>query len=464
MRQDPAKVANGARDESAFSIVEVIVAFFLLVLAVLATFQVIDSSTRTTFRAEESQTMLNIAQREVERLRDLDYRQLALTTPPSGISDPADPRSRVAGTGFDLGDGAPPAQMVLNGGPLDGGGQISGGTVDPGPTPFTSGDISGKIYRFVVWRDDPNCGSAEFCNGTQDLKRVVVAVKLNEVPISNVRPYEEVHTDFTDPDVSGLKVNPPPESGVVTGQQFWLTDTPCSSAVEEPPRDPPSDHATHGTLGSCTDDEKPDSLLISPPPPDPAPGDPDIPARFDYATDLEPCQPSPSDPPSGCEPGDKGLQLLRPGANGCAFNPSGTDPQHHLAHRWVTKPMPESFTMTGKATLELYTKTIDDVLSDGRICVFVYRLSPVGQSFPVVNLDHPPDDYFTYSSSPWPTGSWKQILLKMNFPETTLAAGDRLGIAITLDREGTSNDVLEFSYDHPDDKTRLEVLTTTPLN
>ena len=47
--------------------------------------------------------------------------------------------------------------MVYNGGSKYGGGTISGGVVNPGPEPFTSGDVSGNIYRFIVWQDDPTC-------------------------------------------------------------------------------------------------------------------------------------------------------------------------------------------------------------------------------------------------------------------------------------------------------------------
>jgi hypothetical protein len=432
--------------------IEVLVAFILLVIAVVASFQVLDASTRQTFRAEESQVMLNVAQRELERLREFDYDQLALTAMPTTSADPDDPRNRVAGTTFALGNGDPPAELVANGRPLEEGGTISGGQVASGPTPFTAGDISGQIYRFVVWQDDPGCDDDnESCQGTQDLKRAVVAVKLNQAPVSHERPYEEVHSDFADPEATTLSTNPPANSGVVTGQQLWLSDTACITSGE-PPRDAPTDHPTHDTLGSCSTASAPDSLMVAPPPADPAPQDPLVPPRQDYATELEPASGE-----------DKGLQMRRPDGNGCTTNPSGSS-QHQLIHRWVSKPMPSDFVMTDKATLELYTRTINGALASGKLCVFLFERPASGSDSLLVNANDPPNAYFTYSDGTWPTGpAFEPILLKMEFAQTTIEAGNRLGLAIVLERQGTSGDVIEFNYDHPDERSRLEVLTSTPL-
>ena len=55
--------------------------------------------------------------------------------------------------------------------------------VAPGPTNFAVGQngstITGKIYRYVTWRDE-NC-PATICDGTQNTKRVIVAVSLDPV-------------------------------------------------------------------------------------------------------------------------------------------------------------------------------------------------------------------------------------------------------------------------------------------
>ncbi len=106
----------------------------------------------------------------------------------------------------------PPSEyrnLVVNGGSLYGGtgeeGVISGGVINPGPTKFTSGDVSGSIYRYVVWRNDEKCSEIS-CPGTQDYKQVIVAVKMDKTGnLSSQRGYVEVQSDFIDPTDSKTK-------------------------------------------------------------------------------------------------------------------------------------------------------------------------------------------------------------------------------------------------------------------
>jgi type II secretory pathway pseudopilin PulG len=118
------------------SIVEMVVAATLLVIAAGATLGLVDTSTRTTFRAEESQTVINVAQREIERMRDLSYQQLAMTSVPTATTDANLPTSRIRNvTDFclervDGDDPCTPVPLVRNGGLFEnGGGTISGGAV-----------------------------------------------------------------------------------------------------------------------------------------------------------------------------------------------------------------------------------------------------------------------------------------------------------------------------------------------
>jgi hypothetical protein len=47
----------------------------------------------------------------------------------------------------------------------------------------------------------------------------------------------------------------------------------------------------------------------------------------------------------------------------------------------------------------------------------------------------------------------------------TIAAGDRLGVALSVERNGTSaeDDLIPIMYDHPTYPTRIEVDTSTPI-
>lgn len=432
--------------------VELLVAVLMLVLTALATFSLLDVGTRTTFRAEESQAMLNVAQRELEKLRNLDYDELALTAQPVKNTDPDHPLNRVNGTTFDLGDGSTPAEFVVD---------ASAGEVNPGPELFQSGDISGQIYRFVVWRDDPGC--ILICPGTQDFKRAVVAVRVDGSAISAGPSYEELVSDFIDPDRTAADTDAPGVVGeVVTGQQFYLSDTRCQAVAGDPVRTTPTDHPTHDTTGTCTLTGKPDALIAGA-----APVDPINPPLRDYATELELTSDPACDPPTdNCYSNDAGLQLKRPAADGCDYTPGGAD-EHQVVHRWVSQTMPLSFTLTGKATLELFTRTIEDLPASGAVCVYLFTrgLDLLGQPEDTLIADaaNPANDHFTYSDGSWPSGSWESTKLQMNFAETTIGIGDRLGLALSIERSGTTPDILQFAYDHVDYESRIEVLTTTPL-
>ena len=167
------------------TIVEVLVAAIILVIGALATFEIFDAAAHNKVRTEQRQVALDRAQREIEKLRDVPYGNLALTSTPIGSADQADPRWRVHGTDFALNrDGTGDATMVANGGALFAGGLVSGGVVDPGPEHFVSGNISGDIFRFVVWRSDPSC---TVCAGSQHLKRVIVIVR-PDLPRRRVAP------------------------------------------------------------------------------------------------------------------------------------------------------------------------------------------------------------------------------------------------------------------------------------
>src|SRR5687768_12091052 len=238
MMRPTTAIRSRLASEEGFGLVETLVAFLILIAGMLAAFQLFDTATRTTFRAEQSQVAINVAQREMEEIRNLKYDQIAMTTSPVFNSDPKDPRNRVSGTRFDAGNDGQLFEMVRNGSALDAGGTINcshsrfSPCVAAGPEDFTSGDVSGQIYRFVVWRNDPTC-SPSVCTGSQDLKRAIVVVGLNDVAASFDRNYVEVQSDFVDPDAtmtsdlpSGQEVNVP--------QQFWLTDTTCDNTQRQP--------------------------------------------------------------------------------------------------------------------------------------------------------------------------------------------------------------------------------------
>ena len=452
------------RREQGFALVELLVAVLVLAIGAIAVLGVVDASTRNTFRAEQTQVAINRAQRELEQIRHLDYEDVALTTTPATSSDPKDPRYRVSGNNFAVGwDGATPsdyAEMAIKNI-----GAVTAGSVSPGPTSFTSGDVSGKVYRYVVWRNDPSCGlvpdsAIDACPGPHDYRQVVVIVKLDDTAISSSRAYTEVQSSFSDPDATTETSNDPGAGGPsLTAEQFHLSDTTCNNSTRG---EIPQDHIEHQTWGTCEDPnpQKPDGLYLEAPP-DVDPSDPNVPALYDYATDVE---------PSLNPDQDKGLQLLRQDQNGCDFS-GGASPQYKI-HRWVSQPLAQDFQMSGAATLEFYTRTINDVNAQGTICVFVFvRKDTAAECNPLpapcdtqlIDLTNPPSAYFVYSKNPWPAGAWTRERVKMGFASTAVATGQRVGVEIAVRRNGTTGDVLQFMYDHPEYPSRLEVTTSTPL-
>jgi type II secretory pathway pseudopilin PulG len=451
------------RREGGFAVVEVLVAVLILATGAIAVLGLFDASTRNTFRVEQTQVAINRAQRELEQIRQLAYKDVALTTTPAASSDPNDPRYRVSGNDFALGwDGTSPSDYADMAVKNIGG--LTYGSVNPGPTSFTSGDVSGEVYRYVVWRDDPSCqdvpnSTIDACPGTHDYKRVVVIVKLDDATIAFARAYTEVQSNFTDPDATTQASSDQGGGPVLPAQQFFLSDTTCNSSARQ---DVTQDHAEHQTWGACDDPnpQKPDGLYPEAPP-DADPNDAGIPPLYDYANDVEP----------SLNPGqDKGLQLLRQDANGCSYSGGGS-PEYKI-HRWVSQPLAQDFQMNGQATLEFYTRTINDVNAQGTICVFVFiRKETTAECIPLpppcdtqlIDLANPPNAFFVYSENPWPRGAWTRRGFAMSFSSTTVAPGQRVGVEIAVRRNGTTGDVLQFMYDHPDYPSRLEVETPTPL-
>ena len=463
--------------EGGLTIVEVIVAALILALGAMATFGVLASATKNTQRAKATQVALDRAQQELETMRSLSNKSLALTATPAHSTNPLSPNFRVTGNEFATvrtpvsGN----AVMVVNGGSLYGGGFVGGGTVSPGPIPFTSGDVSGRVYRYVVWRDDANCPAAT-CPGGQDYKQIVVAVKLDTPGNqSGERGYVEVTSDFIDPADSALNDPIPGASGVVTAQQLFLSDTPCASSGATVRQDITGDHALHNTRGTCasglqTGSEKvgaPDALLRGSPP-DPDPVDTSNPASYDYSNDVY-LEPTPNT--------DAGVQIRPDDSPGCHFNPAGTTTPESQIHRWVTDPMPatlaEGFKITGNVTLELYSQTLNGASHTATLCVFLFKRHETGSPPTATDtlLTNKSNGLAHWSFAPGGTGFWwknewhrERFTMAVGGTPYTIQTGDRLGVALAFDRATTPADAVQIMYDHPKYPTRIEVETNTPLD
>jgi prepilin-type N-terminal cleavage/methylation domain-containing protein len=465
--------------QNGFTLIEVVIAIFLLMLGSLTILSLVDASTRNNYRVEQSQVTVNQLEAELERIKRLPFNEVALTGTPASSADQDNPAWRVSAGQFALErDGTDLRPLVVNGAALEGGGTVSGGTLSAAPTPFQSGDIGGTIRRYVVWVNDTRCPET-VCPGSQDIKRVVVAATLDSTAPGGDRAYQELQTDLVDPEATPVDDAVPDGDGDTDGDgvpdgdeegsfaTFFLTDTPCNQTERQPLT---GDHNTHNTLGTCsngmqTGDTKGSAdLMFTDPPKLDAAFPADQQPLYDYSTDVEPAV--------GAE-NDKGLQIRHSNLTGCIFSPTLTDgvPSQKV-HRWLTPPIPDDFELLldGEATLSLWTRTLNGGEHPGRICVFLYarKTNLLGVPVDVLMANEEITDalWFPHEEETWPRANWTELNIDMNFlyAAGSLLEGERLGLAISVEKNGTNpGDGLEFMYDHPSFDSRLQIKTSSIL-
>jgi type II secretory pathway pseudopilin PulG len=442
------------RSQAAFTLVEVLVAWSVLLFAIVGTLHAFAGAQRGTSKAEQRGSMVVVAQRELERLRGLPYAQIGMSPLPGASAEA--PRT-----------GLQAAETL-----------VDGGSVDPGPTPFSSGGVSGRIYRYVTWRQqscplltakvgteiDTQAGVsggasaaaelADLCPGSQHTKRVVVAVVADD-PAKPGRPLIPVraHTIVSDP-ASGVIPNPVAlavdrsAEAAATGQTaqdalyensttqtLYLYDTPCSSVTRQPQG---GDHATHDTgrkdhhCGSGSG-LVPDLMGLTAPP--------DGESANDYSSDL---LRSPAD----------GLALKRDDRSGTCtqeipYEPSDAEPRKWSVHRWSTRPFSgavQTLMQGGRATLTLWSHTVGGVAGAGRLCVILRRPSN-GEVLGVSD----------FQLAHWPTTS-TQLAISFDLAHATLAAGERLTLIVR--NHPDSDHDLELMYDRDDTPAALTLTMT----
>lgn len=452
------------QSEQGLGLVEVLVAVIVLVGGALATFALVGTAHRQTFRAEQSQVVSDRLQAEMEAVKRLEYRKIALTSTPAPSTDPASPNHRVSTVNgvasFALNEnGTNPAPIVANNS------ESSQGVIDPGPTEFASGDlgtgepgdITGRIYRYVTWMNDPNCPETT-CPGGEDFKRVTIAIELATTPSGGERAYQEIQSDLVDGTVAQVKGAAPPPPTPSAAVPYSLSDTPCTAAGPNP-RQAPSSHDAHNTLGSCASGMQsgdvpgaPDRLYHAERSPVPS-GDT---GSHDFSTDV-----------LTQEPSDEGLQMpVQP--KQCDYAPIRSTAGLQV-HRWVTAPVTGGeFVLDGTASLSLYSKTINDAAHTGRLCIWLFVRQPTstgGEADNLITNAATGNSHFTYSAGAenWRSGQgWGPAYqIPLAFEDLRLGIGDRLGLAIAVDAAGTPGEALQFRYNHPAHDSVLQVYTTT---
>jgi prepilin-type N-terminal cleavage/methylation domain-containing protein len=475
-----------AREEGGFTIVEMLVAMAVLLIGIVATFGVFASSKNANLVAQRHEVAVHQAQREMERLRAFKYGELGLTTPPpTGQTNPDHPDYRVQA-------GTPLMFRAKSTGCGPGGGQpcdeelVSGGMIEPGPTTFYAGEtgaaVSGKIYRYITWRDE-NCAA---CTGTQNTKRLFVAVTIDPVPdrpgIGPRKPVwlSSIAIDPNDGPAGGGGGAPsgPPTSA----QSFYLYDKTCSdddanngySAPPVPGHSATNDTAAPGT--SCDNlvaSKRPDLMGPAVPNYENPPNPP-----WNFSNDLPN---PPPDNPSATYPA--GLALIHSGApSSCPAtayeldsgpNPDGdtSTPGKWQAHAWSTRKFTQDFSLSGTAFISLWATSIGSSAGAGRFCATLVDRQVIAGV---------PNDIVVGSMSrtytPWPTTKrdptrscggadfpcGRQLTFQFTLSGTKVRADARLMLVVTV--LGTSDKDIVLLYDDPRYRSLLQVETTTPCN
>jgi len=162
------------RDEDGFSLAEVMVALTIIAVGFLGLATTASTGARMLAEARQRQAATEIANRELEHIRNIPYDDVALTGALTKSTDPDDPDFHVSvdGLGYDHDKNASDDLLVI-----DADGLISHlEETNVGPTLL-------RIYRYVTWVDDPNV------TGMQDYKRLTL-IAYFRAPVNTGRPRE----------------------------------------------------------------------------------------------------------------------------------------------------------------------------------------------------------------------------------------------------------------------------------
>jgi prepilin-type N-terminal cleavage/methylation domain-containing protein len=234
----PRPAARGGRlaDQRGFMLIELLIAVMVLAVAMVALLTTFDSSRKLATAAEMHDTAAGIAEGEVARIEAFPWAEVALAVNPTQNPSPGtnDPTYYYSSSGSCAGSSNPPQTTPCyewdwssSTEPLvvcpaksgkvwcdETGGDSTANPQSWSHTVSTANGavrLSGKIYRFITWASDPK-STAAACGGTNDYKRITVAVTVEQKAFSATIAPVVLSTLYTNP--VGAKVNPLTQAGV----------------------------------------------------------------------------------------------------------------------------------------------------------------------------------------------------------------------------------------------------------
>jgi prepilin-type N-terminal cleavage/methylation domain-containing protein len=442
---------NAVRAQGGFTLIEVLIAMGLMAVGITATLGVFGGAGRTTLAAQRSSAATQQAQGALDRLSKMKYETLGLVSTPAASSNPLNPGSRVSGTTFVVRTGLTES-FVLS---TDTG--QSGAAVDPAPQSFAVGSgssaITGKVYRYVTWRDE-TCSATSACDGTQNSKRLTVAVTIDAGGTLAARAPVWISQVIPDPRALPASAPaPPPSSSPPTGtsaQNFYLYDTPCGQTSRTAPSvsHPTHNTASAGPVASLSFCENPSAAL------QPDLMAPQVPTgggstTYKYSSDV-----------TGVY--NAGLAMTRKGTTcptsypAAAFNDPAAPVNQYSIHAWSTNKFSSTFTLNGQVTLSFFTATLGGASGNGQICATLLNRTVTSGVPADTSLGS-----YTYTLATWPT-TLRRISFTFKLPTPVDILTDHR-LVLVLGVTGNSANDLYFVYDHPSYATFLQVATPTPL-
>jgi Tfp pilus assembly protein PilV len=180
--------------EDGFMLIETVLALVILVIGVIGVLGAFDSARREASYSERRNTAAATAEQELLRITALPWTKIALNSASSWTSNSSsatDPTSYLSAgpcvTSANLPQHEPCYQYdwtnSSNVEPL----VTAASGYDTEPDPYTfktlapngSTRLEGSVYRYITWVNDSQCvGTGNTCGGSNDYKRITVAVSI----------------------------------------------------------------------------------------------------------------------------------------------------------------------------------------------------------------------------------------------------------------------------------------------
>jgi hypothetical protein len=160
----------------------------VLTVGLLGLIAAFDSGRKLSLRSERRTAMAHRAQLELERLQTYPYAQLGMIGAPSHASESTNPDYYVAAAGgtYQYGEGGEEAESLAlsaKGTECVSTSETECGVAASSPSgrscslkvgacEWADGNVSGRLYDFVTWHTDKNCGAK--CPAKENYKRLTV--------------------------------------------------------------------------------------------------------------------------------------------------------------------------------------------------------------------------------------------------------------------------------------------------